>query len=76
MNTKLRVKLAEYVCKVSGRTIDNMIQELVNDQEARIKEESKADKDGLKFYKDLLKMLKPEKAPSIPEIDLGEEEGI
>jgi len=67
MNPELRIKLAAYIYKItySGKTIDNMIQELMRDQEAQIEKDRKADKDGLKFYEDLLKVLKPVKTPSI-----------
>jgi len=67
MNPILRIKLAAYINAIGSKTVDNMIQELVKDQETQIAEEAeiKANKEGLKFYEDLLKTLKPQKSPDI-----------
>ena len=64
MNPKLRIKLASYIYLISqDRTVEEMVKELIQDQEAA--EPDRASREGMKFYEDLLKSLKPEKAPNI-----------
>ena len=69
MNPKLRIKLVAYIMKIAGKDDDikQMIGELVKDQAEQIVKNPnpKVDEKGLKFYEDMLKTLKPEKAPQI-----------
>lgn len=69
MDHKLAKQLLQFITKVAayeGKTIEEFISPTTEpDDEAA---------EGLKFYEDLLKNLKPEKAPSIPYIDVEDRE--
>lgn len=71
MDRKLRFKLANYIVKIANdTTIDDMVKELVEIE----KSHSDDPAEGLKFYENLLKMLKPERAPNVPYINILDED--
>lgn len=79
MDHQLAKQLLQFITKIAAHE-GKSISEIMRQQEAptaRIyptTEPDEATEDDVKFYEDLLKLLKPEKAPNIPYINLDEEE--
>lgn len=73
MDRQLAKQLLQFITKVAayeGTTVD----EIMKQPGAPTTQPDDAAVEGLKFYEDLLKLLKPEKAPHIPYINIDEEE--